>query len=122
MKIFLRLRNLHKHYQNKTEIDMKVKVKKSELQECVRRAVVRALNEAAQQNINEWGYGEDEDEEMSRLVDRFVKDPKNRYKRKDPKAAEARKAAMADIKKETDSEKHDDAAIAAREKADKAED
>ena len=100
---------------------MKVRIKRSELQECVRRAVVRALNEAAQ-NLNEWGYGDDEDEEMSRLVDRFVKDPKNRYKRKDPKAAEARKVAMADIKKETDSEKHDDAAIEAREKADKAED
>ena len=100
---------------------MKVRIKKSELQECVRRAVVRALNEA-KENINEWGYGDEEDEEMSNLVDKFVKDPKNRYKRKDPKAAEARKAAMADIKKETDSEKHDDAAIAAREKADKAED
>lgn len=100
---------------------MKIKVKRSVLEECVRNAVVRALNEA-KENINEWGYGDEEDEEMSRLVDRFVKDPKNRYKRKDPKSAEARKAAMADIKKETDSEKRDEKAIEAREKADKAED
>ena len=96
---------------------MKVKVKKSELQECVRRAVVRALNEAAQ-NINEWVDDDDTDD----VVDRFLANPKNRLPKRMKGGAAAKKAAMADIKKETDSEKHDDAAIEAQEKADKAED
>ena len=97
---------------------MKVRIKRSELQECVRKAVVRALNEAAQQNINEWVDDEDTDD----VVNKFLANPKNRLPKRMKGGAAARKAAMADIKKETDSEKNDDAAIAAREKADKAED
>lgn len=96
---------------------MKIKVKRSELEECVRKAVVRALNEA-KQNVNEWV----DDDDTNDAVDRFLSDPKNRLPKRMKGGAAARKAAMADIKKETDSEKHDDDALEAREKADKAED
>lgn len=98
---------------------MKIKVKKSELQECVRRAVVRALNEAAgTQNLNEWVDDEGDED----AVDRFLKDPKNRLPKRMKGGAAAKKAAMADIKKETDAEKHDEDAIAKHEKEDQAQD
>ena len=97
---------------------MKVRIKRSELQECVRRAVVRAVNEAAQQNINEWV----DDDENEDVVNKFLANPKNRLPKRLKGGAAAKKAAMADIKKETDAEKHDEDAIEAREKADRAED
>jgi len=92
---------------------MKLRIKKSELRECIENAVIMALNEAQQKQLKEGYYDDDDDSadaEMSRLVDQFTKNPKNRYKRKDPKAAEARAQAMKDIKAETDAEKRDDKA------------
>lgn len=98
---------------------MKIKVKRSELQECVRRAVVRALNEAAKtQELNEWVDDDDTDD----VVNRFLKDPKNRLPKRMKGAAAAKKAAMADIKKETDAEEHDDNTLAKHEKEEQAED
>lgn len=97
---------------------MKVKVRKSELEECVRRAVIRALNEAAQQNINEWVDDDDTDD----VVNRFLSNPKNRLPKRMKGGAAAKKAAMADIKKEIDSEKHDDETLEKHEKEEKAED
>lgn len=98
---------------------MKIKVKKSELQECVRRAVVRALNEAAKtQQLNEWVDDEGDED----AVDRFLKDPKNQLPKKMKGAAAAKKAAMADIKKETDAEKHDENTLEKHEKEEQAED
>ena len=98
---------------------MKIKVKRSELQECVRRAVVRALNEAAKtQQLNEWVDDDDDDDAVSR----FLKDPKNRLPKRMKGGAAARKAAMADIKKETDTEKHDEETLEKHEKEEQAED
>ena len=45
--------------------------------------------------------------------------PNNKYKRKDPKAADAKKAAMADIKSELDSEKKDDETVSRHEREDR---
>ena len=99
---------------------MKIKVKRSELQECVRRAVVRALNEAKeQQKLNEFYDYDDDDDDP---VKRFVNDPKNQLPKRMKGAAAARKAAMADIKKETDAEKHDEDTLERHEKEDQAQD
>lgn len=95
---------------------MKVKVTRKQLQECVEKAIYRVLNEATE-NINEWV----DDDETNDVVDKFLSNPKNRLPKRMKGGAAAKKAAMADIKKETDSEKHDDAAIEAREKAEKPE-
>ena len=97
---------------------MKIKVKKSELQECVRRAVVRALTEAKEQQLNEWVDDEGDED----AVDRFLKDPKNNLPKRMKGAAAARKAAMADIKKERDVEKHDEDTLEKHEKEDQAQD
>lgn len=112
---------------------MKIKVSKKQLKESIRAAVTRCLNEAIQAKaINEGWYDDDDDDDE--FADVLAKNgygrkvngkwqgenSKNKYKRKDPKAAEAKKAAMADIKKETDSEKRDEDAIERREKADAA--
>ena len=99
---------------------MKIKVKRSELQECVRRAVVRALNEAAKtQQLNEWV---DDDDDEDDAVSRFLKNPKNQLPKRMKGGAAAKKAAMADIKKETDAEKHDEEAVEKHEKEEQAED
>ena len=95
---------------------MKIKVSKQELYECVERAVIRAYNEAKAKAINE-SYCDDDDDDDP--VSRFLKNPKNRLPKRLPGGGAAKKAAMADIKKETDAEKHDEDAIKKAEDADK---
>lgn len=95
---------------------MKVKVKKSELRECIKNAVVRALNES-RQSINEW-YDDDDDDDA---VSRFLRNPKNNPKY-DPKTgkvmkrmkggAAAKAAAMKDIDAEEKAKEKDDRAAA----------
>lgn len=95
---------------------MKIKVKRSELEECVRRAVVRVLNESAKNKINEWVDDDDDDDSV---LSRFLKDPKN-----DPKGGKkrikgggaAKAAAMKDIEAEIKASEKDDKAIADTEK------
>lgn len=88
---------------------MKIKVSKKELYECVERAVIRAYGEAKAKALNE-GYCDDDDDDDP--VSRFLKNPKNRLPKRLPGGGAAKKAAMADIKKETDAEKHDEKAAA----------
>lgn len=97
---------------------MKIKVQKSELKECIKNAVIRALNEQGLGYVNEmW---DDEEDDDSDVLKAFLKDPKNKIKRQKG-GNEARKAAMADIKAELDAEKKDDASVEAAEERDKAE-
>lgn len=95
---------------------MKIKVQKKELKECIENAVLKVLNEMA---VKE-GYYEDDDND-SDVLKAFLRDPKNKIKRQKGGAA-ARKAAMADIKKELDSQERDDKAIEDDEKSERAED
>lgn len=98
---------------------MKVKVKKSELRECIKNAVIRAINES-KKPINEWVDDDDDD-----AVSRFLKNPKNNPKY-DPKTgkimkrmkggAAAKAAAMKDIDDERKSNEKDDKAVADRER------
>lgn len=100
---------------------MKLRIKKSELRECIENAVIMALNEAQQKRVVKEGYYDDDDDQFADVLakngyGRKVngkwqgESEKNKYKRKDPKAAEARAQAMKDIKAETDAEKRDDKA------------
>lgn len=98
---------------------MKIRIKKSELRECIENAVIMALNEAQQKRVVKEAYYDDDDDEFADVLakngyGRKVngkwqgESDKNKYKRKDPKAAEARKAAMADIAKERKEAEADD--------------
>lgn len=97
---------------------MKIKVSKKQLKESIRAAVTRCLNEAIQAKAIKESWDDDDDDDP---VSRFLKNPKNQLPRRMKGSAAAKKAAMADIKKETDSEKHDEDAVEKREKADAAE-
>lgn len=92
---------------------MKVKVSKKELYECVERAVVRAYKES-KKSLNEWVDDDDDDDDA---VSRFLKDKKNQLPKRMKGGNAARKAAMADIKKEKDAEKKDDDSLERAEKA-----
>lgn len=97
---------------------MKVKVQKKELYECIERAVIKAVNEAKEKNaINEAWYDDDDEDDA---VARFLKDKKNQLPKRLKGAGAAKKAAMADIKKEADAEKHDEDVLANKEKEDRA--
>lgn len=89
---------------------MKIKIKESELKECIKNAVVRAVNE---QKISLKEYYDDDDEDDS--VSRFLKDKRNQLPKRMKGGAAARKAAMADIKKEMDAENRDNKAAEDRE-------
>lgn len=100
---------------------MKVKVKKSELRECIKNAVIRAINES-KETVNEAWYDDDDDDDA---VSRFLRNPKNNPKY-DPKTgkimkrmkggAAAKAAAMKDIDDEQKSNERDDKAVADRER------
>ena len=96
---------------------MKVKVKKSELRECIKNAVIRAINES-KKPVNEWVDDDDDDDPFAEKIKKNGygrkkngkwqgESEKNKYKRKDPKAAEARKAAMQDMKDSGDFDSDD---------------
>ncbi len=94
---------------------MKLRIKKSELRECIENAVIMALNEAQQKNVVKEGYYDDDEED---IVNRFLRDPKNQI----PKDKNAKKAAAAfrkDKEKEDAVSRHDDEAIAKRAQAEK---
>ena len=92
---------------------MKVKVKKSELYECVKNAVVRAINEAQKGPINEW-YDDDDDDDA---VARFLRNPKNQLKLDKADEKRAGKVFRKQRDKENiSSQKDDDAAEAAEKK------
>lgn len=109
---------------------MKVKVSKNELRECIETAVRRALNERAEngkkihrvnegkgkhRNLNEFV----DDEDVDDLVTRFLRNPKNQLPKRMKGGSAARKAAMADIKSELDSEKKDDETVSRHEREDR---
>ena len=99
---------------------MKVRVKKSELRECIKNAVIRAINES-KKPVNESYYGDDDEDD----IEWFLRNPKNNPKY-DPKTgkvmkrmkggAAAKAAAMKDIDDEMKSSAKDDKAVADREK------
>lgn len=99
---------------------MKVKVSKKELYECVERAVIRAINESKKASLKE-GLGDYDDEDGYDPVSIFLKDKRNQIPKRIKGGGAARKAAMADIKKEMDAEKKDDDSLERAEKADMAQ-
>ena len=96
---------------------MKIKVKRSQLEECVRNAVTRIIKEAAEKQLNEW-YDEDDDEDDA--VSRFVKkNPIPRAKKGEGKRARA--AFLKDYKKEADDEEKDEKALKVAEDSEKSD-
>lgn len=94
---------------------MKVKVKKSELYECIENAVIRALNEASEKgSVKEAWYDDDEDD----IVNRFLRNPKNQIP-KDKNAGKAAAAFRKDKAKEDKEAAHDDEALAKRAQSEK---
>ena len=83
---------------------MKIKVKKSELKECIKNAVVKVLSEQCCENTVKEFDDEDEDDAVSR----FLKNPKNQLPKRLKGAAAAKKAALADINAEQNAEERDE--------------
>lgn len=105
---------------------MKVKVKKSELYECIENAVIRALNEASKKgSVKEAWYDDDDDDTV---LGAFLRDKKNQLSPDDMAVArgkgstKASRAAAKAGEEEMAASRKDDAAAEAKEKSEMSKD